>query len=85
MRQAEKRENKILVPNSVHTQPRQENSEKNIKKIQKIIKPLPNIIFSKNGTRQDEKVSTKFYSRIPFIHDHGKKISKKIVKKFKKL
>jgi len=45
----QKRENKILVPNSVLTRPGQENSEKNSKKIQKIIKPLPGIIFSQNG------------------------------------
>ena len=42
---------KILVPNSVHTRPRQENSEKNKKKIQKIKKPLSSIIFSQNGMR----------------------------------
>ena len=30
------REKKILLPNSVHTRPRQENSEKNSKKIEKI-------------------------------------------------
>ena len=63
----------------------QENSEKNSKKIRKIIKPLPDIIFSENGMRKAEKVKTKFYSRIPFILDPGKKIPKKIVKKFKKL
>ena len=59
--------------------------KKNTKKIQKIIKPLPAIIFSQNGSRKDEKVKTKFYSRIPFILDPGNKIPKKIVKKFKKL
>ena len=32
-----------------------------------------------------KKVKTKFYSRIPFILDPGKKIPKKIVKKLKKL
>ena len=32
-----------------------------------------------------KKVKTKFYSRIPFILDPGKKIPKKIVKKPKKL
>ena len=37
-----------------------------------------------NGMRKAEKVKTKFYSRIPFILDPGKKMSKKIVKKFKK-
>ena len=30
-------------------------------------------------------MKTKFYSRIPFILDPGKKIPKKIAKKFKKL
>ena len=85
MRSAKKKENKILVPNFVHTQPGLENSKKNSKKIQKIIKPLPGIIFSQNGTRYAVKVKTKFWSRIPFIHDPGKKIPKKIVKKFKKL
>ena len=70
--------------NTVHTRPVQENSEKNSKKIRKIIKPLPGIIFSQNGMRKAEKVETKFYSRIPFTLDPGKKIPKKIVKKFKK-
>ena len=59
--------------------------KKNSKKIQKIIKPLPDIIFGPNGTRSAKKVKTKFYSRIPFIFDPGKKIPKKTVKKFKKL
>ena len=44
-----KKREKILVPNSVHTRPRQENSEKKIaKKIQKIKVPLSGIIFSQN-------------------------------------
>ena len=47
----QKSENKILLQNSVHTRPGQENSEKNRKKIQKIIKPHPGIIFSQNGMR----------------------------------
>ena len=85
MKQAEKEKKKNLVPNSVQTRPGQENSEKNSKKVQKIVKPLPGIIFSQNGIRQAEKVKTKFQSRIPFIFDPGKKIPKKIVKKFKKL
>ena len=44
-------EKKILLPNSVHTRPRQQNSEKNSKKIEKIQKPLSNIYFSRNGIR----------------------------------
>ena len=57
-----KKENKILFSNSAHTRPGQENSEKNSKKIQKIIKPLPSNIFSQNGdeiSRKKEK-KTKF-------------------------
>ena len=46
-----KRENKNFVPNSVYTQPWEENSEKNSKKIQKIKKPLSVNIFSNNGMR----------------------------------
>ena len=53
--------------------------------MKKIIKPLPGIISSQNGMRKAEKVKTKFYFRIPFTLDPGKKIPKKIVKKFKKL
>ena len=80
-----KNEIKILVPNSVHTRPGKENSEKNSKKIQKTIKPLPDIIFSQNVMRQAEKEKTKFLPRIPFMLDPGNKIPKKIVKKLKKL
>ena len=43
------RETKILVPNSVHTRPGQENSEKNSKKIKKIKKTYSDIIFNQNG------------------------------------
>ena len=42
-------------------------------------------MFSENGMRSAEKVKTKFYSRIPYRLDPGKKIPKKIAKKFKKL
>ena len=49
MRLAEKEKKKNLVPNSVHTRTGQENSEKNGKKIQKIIKLLPGINFSQSG------------------------------------
>ena len=70
-------EKKILVPNSVHSRPGKENSDKNINIIQKIKTPLPEIIFSQNGMRQAEKQRKKFQSRILFILDSGKKITKK--------
>ena len=55
MRKAEKERKKNLDPNSVHTRPGQENSEKNRIKILKNTKPLSGIIFSQNGMRQTEK------------------------------
>ena len=85
MRQAEKERKKILDPNSIHTQPGQENSEKNRKGNYKIIKPLSGIIFSQNGMRQAEKERKKFQTRIPFILNPGKKTPKKIEKEIKKL
>ena len=84
MRQAEK-EKKNFVPNSVHTRHGQENSEQNSKKIKKIKTPLPGIIFGQNEMRQAEKLRKKFQSRIPFILVPGKKILKRIAKKFKNL
>ena len=79
------REKKNLVPNSVHTQHVQENSEKSSKKFEKTIKPLPGNIFCQNGMRYTETEKTKFLPGIPFILGSGKKIPKKIVKNFKKL
>ena len=79
----QKREKKILVPNSVHTRPGQEISEKNSKKIKKIKKPLPGIIFCQILMSKTEKVTKKFQSRIPFVLEHGKKIPKKIAKNSK--
>ena len=55
----QEREKKILVPNSVHTRPGQENSKQNSKKKQKIKKPLSGIIFSQNGMRLAEKEEKK--------------------------
>ena len=51
--------NKILVPNSVHTWPREENSEKNFNKKKKIKKPHSGIISSQNGMRLAEKEKKK--------------------------
>ena len=85
MRQAEKLKTKFYSKIPFILDPGKKIPKKNSKKIQKIIKPLPGIIFSGIGMRQTEKVKTKFHSRIPFILDPGKKIPKKIAKKFKKL
>ena len=50
-RERPRKRKKKLVPNSVHTRPVEENSEKNSKKIEKIKKPLSSIIFSQNKMR----------------------------------
>ena len=45
----------MLNPNSAHTRPGGENSEKKLQKNSiKLKKQLSVVIFSKNGTRQDE-------------------------------
>ena len=76
---------KISVPNSVQTQPEEENSEKKKKqKNSNIEKPLSGIIFSQNEIRLAEKERKKFYSQIPLILDPSKKIPKKNSKKIKK-
>ena len=78
------KEKKILVPNSVHTRPGQQNSKRNNKKIQKIKKLNSGFISIQKGLREAEKERKKFLSRIPFILDPGKKIRKKMEKKIKK-
>ena len=75
---------KNLVLNSVHTRPWQENSETNRKKNQKIKKLTSSKISIQKGLRDAEKEKKKFQSRITFLPQPGKKIPKKITKKFKK-
>jgi len=48
-----------------------ENSQKNLKKILKIIKQHSNIISIKTGMRLAEKVRKKNLFRIPFLPDPG--------------
>ena len=50
-----KKERKILVPNSVPTQPERENSKKKSKKFQKINKVNSGIISIQNGLREAEE------------------------------
>ena len=55
MRWAKKERKKILVPNSVSTQPERENSKKKSKKIRKIKKVNSGIISFQNGLREAEQ------------------------------
>ena len=72
-----KREKKNFVPIFVLTRPGEENYEKNSKNIQKIKKPLSDIIFSQNGIRLAEKERKKILSRVLFVPNPSKKIKKK--------
>ena len=82
----QEREKKILVPNSVHTRPVQENSEKNRKKIQKIKKPLSGIMFSQNGMRLAKKEKKKKILVPNSVHTRpGKENSEKNSKKIQKI
>ena len=78
---------KILVPNSIHTRPGQENFKKiEKKKSQKIKKNLfPELFLAKTGVDRPENREKKILPRFSFIIGLGKKIPKKIAKKFKKL
>ena len=55
-------EKKNLVPYSAHTRPGKENSEKNSKKLKKIKKPLPGIIFSQNWDEIGREIGEKNFS-----------------------
>ena len=79
------REIKSFLPNVVPTQPGQENSEKNSTKFKKFKNHFPTLFLAKTGWDRIRKRKKKFYFRIPFKLDSGKKIPKKIVKKLKKL
>ena len=83
------KEKKKFSPKFCSYTTREENSKKKkrkkILKIKKIKKVNTGIISIQNGLREAEKERKKNYSRIPFIVGTGKKIPKKIAKKFKKL
>ena len=75
---------KNLVPNFVHTQPGQENSEKNRKRNQKIKKPLSCFIFSQNRIRQGKKEKKKILVPNSVHTRPGRENSEKNSKKIKK-
>ena len=81
MRYAEK-EKKKISPKFVHTRPRQENSEKNSKKIQKIKNPLSGTISSQNGDEigreSEKKILVPNSVRTRPGHENSEKNRKKI-------
>ena len=77
---------KILVPNSVHTRPGQENFEKNRKKkIKKLKNLFPELFLVKTGVDRPKKREKKFCPDFRSYSAWGRKFRKKIAKKFKKL
>ena len=65
MRWAEKKRKKILLPNSVRTRPRLENSQKNDKKIL-----LPNAVRTRPGQENSERNSKKFEKILKTTFQH---------------
>ena len=79
-------EKKILVPNPVHTRPRQENSKKNSKKIQKISKILfPTLFLAKMGWDRPRKGEKNFCPEFRSCLTPERKFRKKISKKIQKI
>ena len=78
-----KREKKILAPNSIHTRPWQENSEKNSKKIWKIKNLFPAIFQVKQDgigrERENKNLDPNSVPTQPEL-ENSKKNSKKIQK-----
>ena len=77
-----------MPQNSVHARPEQENSEKNSNKIQKTIKPIPDIIFSEHGWDKPKKWKQNFtpeFRSYPTRAKNSEKNSKKIQKIVKPL
>ena len=79
------REKKNLLPNFVHSRPRQENSEKNSKKIEKIKKTsFRHYFLPKRDEIGREREKKKFTSEFRSSTTEARKFQKIIVKKFKK-
>ena len=88
MRQAEIQKKKILPPNSVDSRPRQENSEKNSKKIEKIKKTSFRHYFLPKRDeigREREKKNKNFTSEFRSCLTEGRKLRKKQEKNLKNL
>ena len=75
-----KRDKKILLPNSVHTRPGQENCEKNRKKKQKITKPLSSLFYSQNRPKKRKNILVPNSVHTRPGQENSEKNSKKIQK-----
>ena len=69
------REKKILVPNFVHTRPRQENFEKNRKK--KLKNLFPELFLAKTAVNRPKKGKKKFCPNFHSYSAWGRKFRKK--------
>ena len=77
---------KILVPNSVHTRPGQENFKKNRKKKSKKLKNhFPELFLDKTGVACSKRREKRILPLFRFILGLGMKIPRKIAKKLKTL
>ena len=76
MRYAEK-EKKNLVPNSVHTRPRIENSEKNSKNIKKLKNLFLALFLAKTGRARTRKREKNFSPEFRSYSTRARKFRKK--------
>ena len=76
---------KILVPNSVHTRPGQENSEINRKIFKKFKNLFLALFFAKTGWDRTRKRGKHFSPEFCSHPTQARKFGKNIAKKFKKL
>ena len=74
----QEREKKILVPNSVHTRPGQENSERNGQKIKKKLKnPFPALVLAETGWDGPRKREKHFSPEFRSYSTRARKFRKK--------
>ena len=73
----QEREKKILVPNSVPTQPELENSQKKAKKFKKLKKLIPALFLSKTGGGRLRKREKKFTPEFHSFSTRARKFRKK--------
>ena len=81
----QEREKKILVPNSVPTQPEPEISKKKVKKFKKLKKLISALFLSKTGWGRARKREKKFSPGFRSFSTSARKFQKKKQKKIQKI
>ena len=77
------REKKILLTNSVHTRPGQENSKKNAKKLKKLKNPFLTLFWAKMGWDRQGNREKNYTPEFRSFSTRARKFQKKYKKKLK--